>query len=85
VKRDAIVAIRRGGVTFVPPPSATAKDAVVLHRLFVDAIAAGARVPLFFATGVVLISLGISTLLPNPAPKPLDAAAVALGDEELSV
>jgi len=38
VKRDAVAAIRRGGVTFVPPPSASAKDATVLHRLFVDAI-----------------------------------------------
>ncbi|MEO5901949.1 MAG: MFS transporter [Ilumatobacteraceae bacterium] len=85
VKTDAVAAIRRSGVTFQPPPSATVADQSVLRRLFVDAIAAGARVPLFFAASVIVISLGISTLLPNPLPKALDEAAVALGGEELSV
>ncbi|MCU1504658.1 MAG: hypothetical protein JWM12_4012 [Ilumatobacteraceae bacterium] len=86
VQQEAIAAVRRGGVTFLPPANISANDGNVLRRLFVDSIASGARVPLLFAAGVIILSLGISTLIPNPAPHaPLDQVAVALGDEELAV
>jgi EmrB/QacA subfamily drug resistance transporter len=85
VKRDAVAAVRRGGVTFVPPANISASDNSLLHRLFVDAIASGARVPLIFAAGVIVIGLGISTLLPKIVVHDNDEVAVALGEEELAV
>lgn len=85
VRDAAVSAIRAGGVTFVPPPTATAAETSLLERLFVDAISIGARTPLIFAASAVLISLGITWLIPTPHERPLDPAAVDLADEELGV
>jgi len=85
VQDAAVAAIQRGGVTFVPPPNATPVEAGLLHRMFVDALAVGARAPLLFAASVVLIALALTVKIPTPRQIPLDAAAVELADEELGV
>jgi len=65
VKGAASGAIRAGGVTFVPPPGSSAADVSTLHRLFVDALADGARVPLLFASAAAAVALCVSLLLPR--------------------
>ncbi|MFT3851154.1 MAG: MFS transporter [Ilumatobacteraceae bacterium] len=70
VQDAAVSTIRASGVTFVPPPTATAAETSLLERLFVDAISIGARTPLVFAASAVLISLGITWLIPKPDERP---------------
>jgi len=65
VRRQAVAAISRSGVNFVPPAGATAHDASILRRSLDLAVAAGARPPLLYATGVVAIGAVMSQFIPK--------------------
>lgn len=84
VKAAATGLIRSGGVTFVPPKGSSPADVATLHRLFVDALAGGARVPLIFASCATATALLISLLLPRGTHprttiRPADALEESIG------
>jgi hypothetical protein len=83
LKAQSVEIIRRSGVTFTPPVGTSKVDATLLHRLFVDALASGARVPLIFGGVVVTIALAISMLLPDPRVVNVGRSADEIAEVEL--
>ncbi len=75
VKMRATALFRANGVTFVPPKQATTEEMATLHRIFVEALASGAKWPLLFSCTTGVVSFAISFLIPRSGQPTVRAAA----------
>lgn len=66
VKSRAADLLRSNGVTFVPPKIASTQEVATLRKIFVEALASGARWPLLFACATGVMALAVSFLIPQP-------------------
>jgi EmrB/QacA subfamily drug resistance transporter len=65
VRSQAAALLRRNGVTFSPPAGAAPSEVTALRRIFVDALASGAKWPLLFSCATGVVSLAVSFLIPR--------------------
>jgi hypothetical protein len=70
VRSHAVDAIQRGGISFRPAAGTSPREIAVLSHTVGDAVATAARTPLFVATGLVVLGLVISLLIPPVGTAP---------------
>jgi hypothetical protein len=67
-RAEAAASLRASGVSFVPPPRATTAEVGILRRLFVDALASGAKWPLVFSCITGVVAFVVSLMIPKARP-----------------
>jgi hypothetical protein len=65
VRSSAAALLQSNGVTFVPPTRASPAEVTTLRRIFVEALASGARWPLLFSCVTGAVAVAISFFIPH--------------------
>jgi EmrB/QacA subfamily drug resistance transporter len=85
LRSHALAAIHTSGVSYRPPAGTPAADVDALRRALEESVAAGSRVSMFFATGVVTIGLLLSFLIPTVRLAPKRGETIPKTDDPLDL